>query len=189
MYRSHTQCIAVIYSLYIMPFLSLIKQTYCCIFWWKTENCLLQEGKKKKKKRRLVKVDILFLSDELLKSIPPRPSLEVACVAGAVRPRGFCPRPEIKEVKYVTWSRDVKWIGAHSHIPVLYCTGSMQVTAKTQKTTVLYVPHTHTAQSGRDGGYSAIKCEHAAFYHKCTGCHHQWQHGTALHNTAVWGPG
>ena len=40
----------------------------------------------------------LFLSDELLKSIPPRPSLpeaEVAAVVPKVRLKGFCPRPDV----------------------------------------------------------------------------------------------
>lgn len=46
----------------------------------------------------------LFLSDELLKSNPPRPSFVVVCVAGAVRPRGFCPRPDV--AGFVFWKSD-----------------------------------------------------------------------------------
>lgn len=45
----------------------------------------------------LVPVLSLFLSDELLKSIPPRPSLPAAEVAAAVprdRPKAFCPSPD-----------------------------------------------------------------------------------------------
>lgn len=55
----------------------------------------------------LVPVLSLFLSDELLKSMPPRPSLpavEVAAVVPRVRPKAFCPRPDA--AVFVFWKSE-----------------------------------------------------------------------------------
>lgn len=55
----------------------------------------------------LVPVLSLFLSDELLKSIPPRPSLpaaEVAAVVPRVRPKALCPSPD--DAVLVPWKSE-----------------------------------------------------------------------------------
>lgn len=55
----------------------------------------------------LVPVLSLFLSDELLKSIPPRPSLpvvEVAAVVPKAKLKAFCPRPDV--AVFVLWKSE-----------------------------------------------------------------------------------